>query len=403
MAEQCIEGSGHLPLHNNYFDIPDITSRLSAHDDHPTNRERLVQYPDLRRYHSHEEANVKEYVWSGVSLISLVAENMLSHPFLVLRRQCQVHNNSARYHLLPITLIPTIYHLHQHQGLTTLWKGLGSVLLVRGMQLGVEDIILKLTYWPKEINVHSSLKQFFNHILLKCLTFVIVTPFYSASLVETVQSEIASEKPAILDVFREGFARLLNWGAPTKARMLPIWALIVPTATLGVTKYLFSKIAKATAVRFLQLTNNNKQKESHGGDVGNVNLFAYLLANFASDAIFYPCETIVHRLHLQGTRTIVDNLDNGRSVLPILTNYSGPVDCYRKCLAQEGRAGLYKGFGALVLQYTAHIALIRVSHFILNEILKLFKKSDPKIETTVDTSPPALCNITMSPRSYLLP
>jgi solute carrier family 25 protein 46 len=35
---------------------------------------------------------------------------------------------------------------------TTLWKGLGSVLLVRGMTLAVEDFTTKFTPWPKEIN-----------------------------------------------------------------------------------------------------------------------------------------------------------------------------------------------------------------------------------------------------------
>lgn len=66
----------------------------------------------------------------------------------------------------------------------------------------------------------------------------IITPFYSASLVETVQSDIASDKPALLDVFREGFVRILEWGTPSRGRMLPIWAIVLPTAALGVTKYL---------------------------------------------------------------------------------------------------------------------------------------------------------------------
>ena len=41
-----------------------------------------------------------------------------------------------------------------------------------------------------------------------------VTPFFSASLVETVQSDIASEKPGVLDVFKEGVVRLVSWSDP---------------------------------------------------------------------------------------------------------------------------------------------------------------------------------------------
>lgn len=46
----------------------------------------------------------------------------------------------------------------------------------------------------------------------------IVTPFYSACLVETVQSNIASEKTAFYDVFKEGLIRLLQWNCPQKGK-----------------------------------------------------------------------------------------------------------------------------------------------------------------------------------------
>lgn len=87
-----------------------------------------------------EDASLSRYLSVSVSLVSLITENLLSHPFIVLRRQCQVHHNSKRYHLVPVTLVPVIVHLHRRQGVTTLWKGLGSSLLVRGISLAVEDV-----------------------------------------------------------------------------------------------------------------------------------------------------------------------------------------------------------------------------------------------------------------------
>ncbi|XP_019753590.1 mitochondrial outer membrane protein SLC25A46 isoform X2 [Dendroctonus ponderosae] len=392
----------------NYLDAPDLTRRLPVHDEYYLNREHLPQYTSPKPYQS-PEVSVKRYIGSGVAFASLITENLLSHPFLVLRRQCQVNHSSRIYHLLPFTLLPPVCHLQQHQGLTTLWKGLGSVLLVRGMSLGVEDLLSKLTPWPKEISPHSSLKQFFQHTMLKCVSLAVVTPFYSASFVETVQSEIASERPGTLDVFREGFIRLLTWGAPAKGRMLPIWALILPTITLGLAKYLFSMMVKGVATWVLNIRQNNKwqktgtiPKDSNPA-MEDINLSASLIATISSDIVFYPCETIVHRLHLQGTRTIVDNLGDGRSVLPILTNYSGALDCYSKCILTEGTTGLYKGFGALILQYVAHIALIKISRFVLTEVGALLKKPEPKLPNPVDDSPPAISNVTNPPKSYLLP
>ena len=55
-------------------------------------------------------------------------------------------------------------------------------------------------------------------------------------------------------------------------------------------------------------------------------------------------------MDIQGTRTIIDNLDTGASVIPILTRYDGPVDCWLTIVREEGRCGLYKGLGALLLQ-----------------------------------------------------
>ena len=73
---------------------------------------------------------------------------------------------------------------------------------------------LQVTPWPKEVDKHSSLRSVGQHLLLKAVSAALITPFYSASLVETVQSDIASEKPGVLDVFRDGIVRLVSWSDP---------------------------------------------------------------------------------------------------------------------------------------------------------------------------------------------
>lgn len=79
------------------------------------------------------------------------------------------------------------------------------------------------------------------------------------------------------------------------------------------------------------------------------------------------------------------------------------MDCYEKCILTEGVTGLYKGFGALILQYMAHIALIKMSRFVLSEVGALLKKPETKPQFPVDNSPPAISNVTNPPKSYLLP
>lgn len=86
----------------------------------------------------------------------------------------------------------------------------------------------------------------------------IVSPFYSASLVETVQSEIASEKPGVLDVFRDGAIRLLEVG--NKGRIIPIYALLGPHVAYAVAKYLFGLIVRSVVSRIMVLRDRHLQE-----------------------------------------------------------------------------------------------------------------------------------------------
>jgi len=55
-------------------------------------------------------------------------------------------------------------------------------------------------------------------VIVYSASLSIVTPFYSACLVETVQSNVASEKTVFYDVFKEGLIRLLRWNCPQKGK-----------------------------------------------------------------------------------------------------------------------------------------------------------------------------------------
>ena len=61
---------------------------------------------------------------------------------------------------------------------------------------------------------------------------------------------------------------------------------------------------------------------------------AGLAGHFLADVVLYPLETVLHRLHLQGTRSIIDNLDSGIEVTPILTRYEGVSDCFNTILQE---------------------------------------------------------------------
>jgi solute carrier family 25 protein 46 len=106
---------------------------------------------------------------------------------------------------------------------------------------------------------------------------------------------------------------------------------------------------------------------------------------------------------LQGTRTIIDNLDSGYEVIPILTSYEGSRDCYVTTVQQEGVAGLYKGFGALILQFVAHVAVIKLTKVVLTEIsglLRSARKPPPAAPADLACVSPSHQGFSNPPRGY---
>lgn len=189
---------------------------------------------------------------------------------------------------------------------------------------------------------------------------------------------MASEKPGVLDCLREGLARLFRWGGPNKGRMLPFWKLVGPTVAHGVLHHLLTSVVHSVTLWLLEL--KSRQRRFHAAErMGAVprtgehsegyfhDLIAAFMGNLVADIALFPFETVLHRLYLQGTRTIIDNLDTGSSVTAVISQYRGPVDCFHAIVAEEGAAGLYKGFGALLLQYALHCALLKVTRTAFDE------------------------------------
>ena len=315
--------------------------------------------------------------YSAIALgsVGLLLQNLGTHPFIVFRRQCQVSSDSFRRHRTPLTIVPVMWSVQRVQGLSSFWKGLGSALTVKGIVLGMEDLTGKLTPWPREIDSTSSPKMLLNHLLLKAVSQATVVPFYSASLVETVQSDIASEKPGMLDFFKEGLLRL---GPQSGSRTLPMWQLVLPSTLHAVSHYIISVIFKTVSDKVMKSRHRACQEQQGAiskrpppGLTAYREQVASVIGFLAADVVLYPIETVLHRLHLQGTRTIIDNLDSGKEVVPILTRYDGFFDCFHCILSEEGISGFFKGFGTLILQYTVQFLVLRVSFASLKEVLKL--------------------------------
>lgn len=277
-----------------------------------------------------------------------------------------------------MTLVPVMVSMYRLQGFSSMWKGLGSALTVRGLVLAVEDCAGKLTPWPTSVDSTSSLKMVGQHLLLKAISQAVVVPFLSTSLIETVQSDIASEKPGIFDFLKEGLLRL----GPQSlgSRTLPLWQLIPPSVIHSMLHYIISTIVRAVSGKIMKSRHRALQEQTGAiskpkGVPPGLSQYreqiSAVIGHLFADGILYPVETVLHRLHLQGTRTIIDNLETGREVVPIITRYEGFADCLSSIISDEGFSGLFKGFGSLMMQYALHFMLLKMAFASIREGLRL--------------------------------
>uniref|UniRef100_A0A8C4Q4P3 Solute carrier family 25 member 46 n=1 Tax=Eptatretus burgeri TaxID=7764 RepID=A0A8C4Q4P3_EPTBU len=308
-----------------------------------------------------ENDNFKRFAGFGVSLLSLFAENVLAHPFIVIRRQCQLNYQAKTYHLTPFTIIRLTYAIGRAQTPKVLWKGIGSTFIHQGLTLGVEGILGEYTALPKDFPMVWNTRMVGAHMLLKGITCLLTMPFYSTSLVDTVQSEMIRDSPSILECIREGCCRALGLGIPHSKRLLPLHLLALPTLTLCLLHYLLAKLVRRLACSILAPRHAVMPfNEAQSIDLHISELAAGLVSNLVADAALLPLEMVVTRLHIQGTRSIVDCTEpGGQPLLPVNTCYEGAGDCIRTALREEGRWGFYRGLGTLGLQYGLHAAVLQ--------------------------------------------
>ncbi|KAL3085059.1 hypothetical protein niasHS_010128 [Heterodera schachtii] len=299
---------------------------------------------------------------------------LIRHPFVVLRRQCQVHDHATRKHLTPISLLPVVVNLAGKDGTFSLWKGaIGSgVLWV--VSHASEFLIAQLFNLPKSFVPEGSSERFWRHVFLKTASFFACTPFIVSSFIETVRSGASlSDDFQLFEIIHRGLERLhldiFGTGVEGRRRH-PLFLLAMPTAIYHTAHFLLYRsvysFAYSCTRAYVSRKLPSERKRYHSI---MPELFSTMTSMFVADLVCYPLETVLHRLYIQGTRTLVDNLDHGQSSLvPVLAGaYSGVVDCFIKIVRKEGALALYSGIGALFLQYLLQHGVALAVYWVLDK------------------------------------
>lgn len=110
--------------------------------------------------------------------------------------------------------------------------------------------------------------------------------------------------------------------------------------------------------------------------------FIYLYLSYLFIFILFILFLFI-KFFIPGTRTIADDLIDGVQVTPIHTAYEGFFDCARSTWQTEGLWGFYKGFGALVCQFMLHLAVLRLTRLVFDQLEDKFADKDPGVGQAV--------------------
>ncbi|CAA21607.2 Solute carrier family 25 member 46 [Caenorhabditis elegans] len=330
-----------------------------------------------------------------LGLSDVITKSLISHPCGVLRRQCQVHQFAGSLHLTPVTLIPVICNSVAKQGIQTFWKGAIGSSVLWGLTNVTEIVLGDLMGLPRTFVVNGSAEKYWKHIVLKGVTFVTMTPFYISSFIETVRSEsgIGGEDNKILDVLVKGVDRMRYFltSGRDPSRRFSIIHLAIPTAGFQVGHYMLQTALYHQFFRMAKRYVNRKspaEKTTYHDFLPQ--MFAQTSSMVLTDLILYPFETIVHRMYIQGTRTLIDNMDTGLSAVSMTVKYSGYFDCVRQVLETEGFWALYAGVGAVLLEYSLHQGLqqlVRACFDRGSELLRKATQGHPVVQSSQITPP----------------
>ncbi|CAF0974296.1 unnamed protein product [Didymodactylos carnosus] len=342
---------------------------------------------------------------AGLRIASLFSEYVLLYPLDVLRRQTQINNEAMKYHLTPVTVFPVLFKISA-QGPASQWKGILSSLAYHGLVIATDNFIQEILPAKKTKDSRTSkIRRIIRDVLVRTVAYAIVSPIYYVMIIESVQSISASDGN-MLDGLRDTLIRFIPMTNPSRAKMLPIWKILLPSIGLMTGRYLCQKIlykiilptlnAIQETDRYRKIKQRRMAHLSIDEDYEleeNVLLFettyasiiARVASAFLSQAIFYPIETVVHRLHVQGVRAIIDNTDTGVGVLPINSSYSGFMNCLRSIEETEGSSGLYKGFGCILLKFSFLYGGMLLAHGVAK---KFIQPTSSPIQSPMTQSPP---------------
>jgi len=304
---------------------------------------------------------------------------LIHHPLDILRLQCQANSHSLVRHHNPLSCANLwVSQFSQHGLFSSFTKGLQTNCAYITLEGIAKRIFVELISEISGVDLNlipsykfESLSSVKNLISTNCLSAVaetlktiFLTTFYSSNTLIKVQSLLAANEKsnhidyvALMEFFRVGFSRLAldidsegyTWDA------LPFTKLVLPTLISCGSEsmcytflYPFFKYIYNLAIFHVENTDENSKdgRQFTEREIFYRDRFVHLITYFVTKLICYKFEVVSTKLHVQGTRMLVDDTTIGYGVVPIKTRFEGFWNCWRN-VRLMGQS--YDGVGFVVL------------------------------------------------------
>ena len=95
-------------------------------------------------------------------------------------------------------------------------------------------------------------------------------------------------------------------------------------------------------------------------------LWIWYWTSLLTDLLLYPLETTISQLITQGLPMLVDDVEDGSSVVYLSSSCDGIIGYFKNSWTTHGLNGLYRGLSSLTLQYGVYALLLyaasKISH-----------------------------------------
>jgi len=148
-------------------------------------------------------------------------------------------------------------------------------------------------------------------------------------------------------------------------RRLPYLTLATPTVLYGLSSTGLHRTINFFIQRFLPVSPSSSSSSVSSSSsfpsdgpsplaLAMRGMWLDYISSFMTTMTLYPLQTVLVRLYCQGMPALVDNVQTGTDTVFISSYYKGFMDCVTGIWDTEGIFGFFKGFSALLVQYTVY-------------------------------------------------